>query len=285
MFESKSLYSILLLLCLLILSVSSCKDNLFSPENSFMVARVDDVPWKAEVFGASRANGLTVISGTSNTGQKVTLTLTGGGRGVYTMGDGTVNLGSYLIEGDSVNYATLGNVLAGGSAVVSDLDLVDKYISGSFTFNAFGDVNSERRRISNGEFRRVPLTVDFGPSGNNVLQVNINGGLWEAEIISAFETFGDLYISASSTLDDQVVNLSFPALITEGTYPLSYLGTQFGQYNIGTSIVLLSESGSLEILEHNFATRLVRGNFSFVATDPLGTMSSNLTEGEFSVNY
>ncbi len=82
----------------------------------------------------------------------------------------------------------------------------------------------------------------------------------------------------------KTVTMTLPDSITPGTYSMNGF-EYYGIYLDGTNS-LGSVSGTLKILEHNTATKRIRGNFNFKAESPLNTnIASSLTEGYFSVEY
>ena len=79
-----------------------------------------------------------------------------------------------------------------------------------------------------------------------------------------------------------------PSDITPGTYSISLIGNYLGVYKPDNDPVNLKVGalGSLTILQHNTATRRIRGNFNFTASNILNPLDFVLlTEGYFAVTY
>ena len=120
------------------------------------------------------------------------------------------------------------------------------------------------------------------------MYATIDGAAWVAQSIQGTAVAPQLAIAGSAVSGVPTVSLVFPLATGPGSYGLSISGlTYIGIYNPTLTSALTSASGTLTILENNPATKRVRGNFSFTATDPSGQSATTdqLTNGYFSVKY
>lgn len=263
--------------------------------NGDFKAIIDGVDWIAadSSKGAAILGGLINITGVSADNKQISITLNDTVTGVYTLNQSTTSFAAYVDNASSGFNAYATNesgdtTLAGGTVTITQIDKVNKTISGTFSFTVFRSSDSLRKKITSGVFYKLSYT-DSLPAGNgsDTMTVAINGTNWVAQNIISSGLTGQLIINGSSVNGAQSVSLIMPLSVTPGSYSLDYSAlTYIGAYTQAPSISLVSTSGTLSILENNPSSHRIRGNFQFQATDLQGVNSSqSLTNGYFSVQY
>lgn len=262
-------------------------------------AKINSVQWTADksvgaVF-TTAGNGLPRlinISGLSNDKKIVIITLVDSGVHRYTMDNNSWQYSAYL---DStlpvVNpYTTvLVDDEIAGTVDITSIDTVAKTISGTFSFKALRDMDATAINITEGSFTNIPYLAGaiLPPSiATDTFRVKINDSLFTPYSISgnAIAFNHTIMAQGSDSAALKTVAITLPDNITAGSYSMDSFD-YYGLYNNGESS-LGSVSGTLKILEHNTATKRIRGNFDFKAENPIDpTIAASLTEGYFSVKY
>lgn len=260
-------------------------------------AVIDGVQWAAadSSEGASILGGLINISGISIDNKQLSITLNDTVTGSYTLDQASFSLASYADNGSSGNYAFTTNQgrdtsHAGGVVTVTQIDKVNKTISGTFSLKVYREIDRRQKQISQGVFNQVPYATSLPPArSTDTMRASIDGSTWIAKSIMASALSGQLTISGSGLDGSLSVNLLMPQNISPGSYTLNISGLRYvGLYEPTPTIVLASSGGTLVILENDPVTRRVRGNFRFQATESLGAptnRTNQITNGYFSVKY
>lgn len=137
------------------------------------------------------------------------------------------------------------------------------------------------------EFEDPFISVIPPASSLDTFRVNIDGIAFPTYGISTTNSLNIINLLASDVQAAKKVSLTVPANITPGSYPLDFFGmVYFGFYYPDTSNFLVSDPGTITIIENNLTSKRIRGTFDFNA-EPLnvGTSMSILTNGYFSVKY
>jgi hypothetical protein len=259
-----------------------------------MRAKIDGVQWVADkATGAARMNGLISIAGLSIDKKTIVMTLQDSGVHQYTLYyDGPLNVGAFQDSSlqDISAFATNQGSSAsesGGTVNITSIDEVNKKISGTFSFKTKRMVDETYRNITEGSFTNLSYSTSLPPANStDTFKVKIDGAAFTPAAISGISVMGNIMLSGTDATGVKGVSLTFPSTITPGAYTLDFLGlTYIGQYNIDMNTFLVAQSGTLTILEHNTATKRIRGTFSFSASELTGTKTAELTEGSFSVTY
>jgi hypothetical protein len=259
-------------------------------------AQINGVQWVAAdaTKGASMLAGLINITGISSDNKKVSITLTDTVQGVYTLDQTSSSYGAYSGDDSSDIYAFSTNqgmdtTQAGGQVVITEIDHVNKTLTGTFSFKVFRDVDGRQKVLSSGVFYRLPYVNTLPPSRNgDTMQAKIESTNWTAQSINAQALSGQLVITGSLLDGNNAIGLIMPSNVVPGTYSLDLAGLDYlGLYNPTPSVALASYSGTVTILSNNTVNQRIRGNFQFKATDPFGMGGSfqNITNGFFSVYY
>ncbi|HEX9514282.1 MAG TPA: DUF6252 family protein [Puia sp.] len=255
-------------------------------------ANIDGVGWIAadSTKGASILLGMINISGISMDNKQLSITLNDTMPGVYKLSQVSASLAAYADSSNSYAFTTnQGNDTsqAGGLVTVTEIDRVNKTLSGTFAFKVYRDIDKHQKTITEGVFYKLPYVTTLPPaSGLDSMRAVIDGTSWKAQSIVATALAPQLAITGSALNGSQSIGLLIPLTITPGAYALDYTGlTYIAIYNPTATISLLSSSGTLEILENSTSGR-IRGNFQFQASNPLNPAVQNqITSGYFSVKY
>jgi hypothetical protein len=259
-------------------------------------AKIDGVQWVAadSAKGAAILGGLINISGTSSDNKQISMTLDDTVTGIYTLNQVSTSLGAYADQDSSGIYAFttdqgVDTSQAGGIVTLTEIDKVNKTISGTFSFKVYRNLDSRGKSITEGVFNKLPYESALPPANNgDTMRCTINGTPWVGQSIQATELLPSISISGSHLDGSQLVDLIFPANTGPGSYPMSVSGlTYFGIYTpSATGGALASNAGTLTILQNDAVNRRISGTFFFDATFPgLGGITDHLTSGYFSVSY
>lgn len=299
-----------LVVCFLltILTLTACQKEIsFDPSNpanpnppstGSMKAKFDGNQWIADkAAGASRMQGLINITGYSKDRKILTITLTDSGVHKYILADQTMNAAALIDSNDANPYALVSNqgtypTTSGGEVNVTAIDTAKKTISGTFAFKMYRDIDNKKVTVTEGTFTNLTYTTTLPPSAaSDTLRVKIDGATFSPQSVTGvlIPTMSQIAVNATTSTASKTVGLVFPSNITPVTYTLDFFGlTYIGQYNPDNDPMhsKASVSGSLTILEHNTATRRIRGNFNFRGEELLNPANfALLTEGYFSVTY
>ena len=267
--------------------------GLVVPQGSFR-AQIDGEQWIAtQVKSASRLNGVILLVGASGDGQSITLRVVDSGVHNYQLQNTSDNKGFYM-DSSIVPISEFGTDQwlvdsTYGNINITAIDTVRKTISGNFQMKVFRQIDGLKRTITNGEFTNIsygpPPVVTPPPGGADTFRVKVGGVDFNYSTFSGAESFGIINMTAMSA-SGQTVMLTLPAAIAVGTHNFS-AGMPMANYMPDMTTMMEAVSGSVEIIEHNVAGRMIRGNFSFEANDPDTPLPNNvvLSDGYFSITY
>lgn len=242
--------------------------------------------------GASIIAGFININGLSTDGKALSITLNDSVPGTYVLDQISFNTAalSDSLDNNGLAYTTnegKDTAQAGGVITVTAIDKVNKTISGTFHFKAYREFDSKQKQITEGVFNKLPYVATLPPANlTDTFHVKIDNVYWTAKSISGYTSGTNIYISGSELNLSKLVALSIPSNISLGTYNLDAItGTYIGIYRPVLASIMTSLSGKITILEHNTATKKLRGSFNFIAVDVSTAKSSQLTDGYFSLTY
>lgn len=281
-----------------VLLMASCrKETSIETRNGMagtFTAVIDGKQWIAadSTKGASILQGMINISGISVDNKQLSITLNDTIPGVYRLSQVSASLAAYADNDSSDFYAYSTNqgqdtTQAGGVVTVTEIDNVNKTITGTFSFKVFRDIDNQQKTITEGVFYKLPYVSSLPPSTDkDTMQAQIDGVSWKAASIIATALAPYLAINGSALNGAQSISLSMPLAVQPGTYVIDPAGlTYLGIYNPTAATSEVATSGTLTILENDASTHRVRGNFQFQAEQPLPPMQSQITGGYFSVLY
>ena len=264
-------------------------------------AKIDGTPWVAtKIAIGSRMAGIINLTGQSNDGKIITITLTDSSVHRYILSDVTMNAGAYF-DSASNPYAMATNQgeypsECGGEVNITSIDTAKKKMSGTFSFKVYRQFDSTMMNITEGVFNNISYEITLPPtSATDTFKVKIGGTQWiPPTVIGAITPAvppmpAQIALTGTDATGSKSVGLLMPGDITPGTYTLSLFGaTYIGLYNPNSdpNMSQASTSGTLTILSHNPTTKRIRGNFSFHAQALLNPLlTTELTEGYFSLTY
>lgn len=240
---------------------------------------------------ATRSMGVIVIGGFNNAGENITIRVADSGVHVYTLDIGSMtNIGTYTKENENTYTTNAGNEpqQSGGTLSITSIDTDKKTLSGKFSMNVYRQIDNKQKKITEGIFKDVSYETQPIPPANttDTFRVQIDGTAFPAYSIVGLNLMNTISIIVNNQEGSKTVGLTMPSDVKAGTYNYSLAAMDFfGQYNPTSGTFLVANSGSLTILEHNTATKRIKGNFNFEAKDLMGSGKASLTEGYFSVTY
>ena len=254
------------------------------PITASMTAKIDDVDWSANQAGCSVTNGIAGISGTAPQSQTIVITLSEFKEGITPLefnGSSTA-----AVTDGNVTYTTNSDHEAGGIVRITSINTTDSLVSGTFEFIAYSFFNKGYISVSEGNFSNIPFTNQFPATPDNSLEVDIDGSAFDVASVNASVLMGKIMISASNAQVTKTIGISIEENLTDGTYDIGGMfGSVTGQYNIGTSVIMIANEGELVITKHDMDNNILEGTFEFEAAELLGINSASLTNGTFVVNY
>jgi len=294
-----------IIFALVMLALFSCRketsmERSGSTDGMFM-ADVSGSQWIAadSLKSAAVLGGFINLIGISDDHRQLNIILNDTIPGTYVLDQGSTSVAffGYTDSSNSYMYSTnqsSDSTQAGGTVTVTEIDLVNHTISGTFSFNVYRGIDGNQLRFTDGVFRKLPYTSSLPPaSGTDTLKAVIDGGNWSAQSIEAANISNQLVISGSNLSGTQSLGLNMPADIVPGQYMLDFIKTSytyFAVYLPSPNVGLASVDGTLEILENDVTNKRIRGNFTFNAVDPtdpqgLITPPRQVSNGFFAVTY
>jgi Family of unknown function (DUF6252) len=274
--------------------ISGIDSTLITPPGSVsgnFTAKIDGVQFVAnKATGATRALNVIAITGEANDGGLIVLRVADSGVHVYTLDISSSSNAGVYSKDNGIAYTTNGGNSAaqsGGTLSITSIDTAGKTLSGTFSIKLYRPIDSTQKNITEGVFNNISYGTLAIPPANSTdtFRVKVDGVQFPVFSIVGISAFNMIGLSGSDQLVSKTVGVTIPSNVTPGSYTFTLFGPDYiGQYNVDSSY-LAAESGTLIILEHNTTTRRIRGNFSFHASEIIGTKVSELTEGYFSVVY
>lgn len=176
------------------------------------------------------------------------------------------------------------NTVAVGSITITEIDEVNKTVSGTFYSKVKSFTEGTTVEVTAGSFTKVPYTTETTVSA---MSAKIDGVKFNAHLVVSAKAMGTLVLNGQTLGGQQIITISFPETINAGVYTLGELGfsDQYTTYTTNGN-TYASVSGTLNITVHNKATKHIEGTFNFSA-EPFGFEGNNIsaTEGIFSVTY
>ncbi|MEO6405731.1 MAG: DUF6252 family protein [Ferruginibacter sp.] len=276
--------------------ISACQkeynpfDSPITATQGDFTAKINGVSWVANVKAATRQGGVIVLYGNSSDKKSIVLRVADSGVHNYSLHTASQdNVGAYTDSAINPNaFATNQWDIAGsyGNVNITSIDTARKTMSGTFSMRVYRMLDSLSRTITEGVFTNIPYaSAPPAPSGTDSFRVKVDGVPFSYNLLIGISVFGKVNISAAQN-QAPAVGLSLPDTIRTGTYQFDIID-YIGQYNPSSTLFLQADTGTITILEHNVATKRIRGNFHFKANQPFTHLPPDvqLTEGYFSVKY
>lgn len=242
--------------------------------------------------------GLFLLSATSNNGRELNIGLIDSGVHVYSL---FTNDTSFISNGAEYSDSTspakgsfyssdsiTPNRVKVGTVTITQIDTVNKTVSGTFSFKVYRQSDNSSRSLTNGTFTKVPYTKTGGiiptPS-TDTFHVKISDTLFDAFSIIPINSSGTVSINGTDSTGNKTVAVTFKDTIKPGNYTFD-LFNRSGVYTLNSTKIYTPTPGTglLQILENNAVSKRVRGNFSFTGKNPIMASDTvQLKEGYFSV--
>jgi hypothetical protein len=258
-------------------------------------AVIDGTPFTADMIRTAHIEaGVIVLLGMNSSKKSMLIRVADSGVHSYILPTETIsNVGTFTdstitpIAAFTTNsWATAGSY---GNLNITSIDTVNKKMSGTFNMKVYRAVGDLQRNITTGVFTDITYTTVADvppPNSTDSFRVKIDGVNFNYTTLTGFDLFGMINLSASNSGGYPTVGISVPSTVTPGTHAFS-IASYVGLYNISSSLMSAADTGSVTILEHNTATKRIRGNFHFLANKAFTNDPPDyqLTEGYFSVKY
>ncbi|MDP2687276.1 MAG: DUF6252 family protein [Aequorivita sp.] len=275
-------FSVIAFLTIIVIGCSkdddSKKDNNNAADGEF-IAKIDGNEFKAstQVVATFYAGTFNITAIQPSTGETISITVSYAQEGIFELSSNTLNSAFYKINDQLLYNSHWGS----GHIKITELDVVNKTVSGTFSFTATRNIFTnnglitETVVITEGAFKNITLSTTITGNGDSFVEAEIENNDLDADSITAVEiiTSGNSTITLTATNNTtyQNLSLSFPGDITPGTYDFSsgpYSSDLIGQYNPnlnGGTSNYVSEDGTLTILTYDTNSRKIEGTFRFTA--------------------
>jgi hypothetical protein len=287
----------ILFTCGLIVFLSSCQKELDdtgggSVSGNFK-AKIDGTWWVANKSAtANKTFGFITLTGISSDKKALRILLLDSGVHNYTVDPGSVNTAIFIDSSlATITTFTSNQATLPGQVNITAIDTANKTMSGTFSFKVHNQSDTTEKNFTEGSFTNISYSSSLPIGGNptDTFQVKIGtASLWSAPVVLGIGTGGQLAITGSDPTASRSVAILMSSTITPGNYNFSLTGTTLGIYtpDADPNNIKISSLGILTILEHNVATKRIRGNFNFTASDIMNPLNFVLlTQGYFSVTY
>ncbi len=294
----KITYLLVLSIALVTFSCEKEPSRASLPEVNFSVD-FDGQTFVADQVGATVLDDVINITGLRGpNNESITLTVVAGTEGVYQLGvqnGALVHGAAYIEQNNSTNGAWVAltdGVSSQGTIIISEINDVNKTISGNFSFTgnnpSVGNTSSFVREFTNGTFKNIPYsnTLSNPPTNNNSFTAKIDGVEFEEDLLAGILSSGNISIIATKN-NISSIGLTLPSDIAAGDYDFTFGVAPVGQYNIFTPFSSNIADGSFTITSHDIPNKRIIGTFSFTAEAFGGgaTGSFEITEGSFDITY
>lgn len=269
-------------------------------------ATINGQPWEASLRSATRGNRIITLSGTSAALQTLAITLGDSGIHTYRLTPNSSNNFALFTDAALSNPAPfvtnplvltnpalpiLGN--AGGTVSITAIDTVNRWVTGTFSFNALRASDGQSRTVTSGVFTQLPYSVTGGgggvppPANNDTLYGDVNGTRFTPGniIATSLPGSGSIVINGSDISTGRSFTITVPDTITPGTYLMNASGILVA-YSSSITQLYTATLGTLNISSHNTTTKRIRGTFNFTGTLLTGGTGTVLvTNGFMAVSY
>ena len=235
-------------------------------------------------------SGSITIAGVRGTGgESVNLVIPATTVGTYTNALMTYNTGSTTNLGQYANINPAMPQMPNGSVKITNIDTVNKKISGTFSFTGYwseASANLPSLAFTDGTFTNIPYTGTVGPTPEVPVQqysAKIDGTTIDySDDITVASSGGFMVILGLTDAPDSM-NIRIKQTLTPGTYPITtgLMDDVTAQFS-NPSDSFEATSGTLTIISK--ANGWIKGTFSFV-TGVDGVGVHQVTDGTFNVEY
>lgn len=294
------------------------QENPNDAEVGQFVAKIEGQEFIADsVYAFLSENGSLTISGTKTINWQIILTVGNGMEGSFDLTANENSQNSAIYTDGTINampYSSLGSIGGNGRMNISQLDMLNNTVSGTFSFKGVriklgndglpvldggGNEIVEEIQISSGAFNTIPVRIDTSggggdPDPDHEFFAKVNNVDFIAKSIRVRDSIiADVHmfkIEAVSALGEKIT-IDIPRSLGLGTFSMEPLsdGTKLiGIYKKGSgSANLTSNPGTINITEFNLIEGVLKADFSFRAKDPFGIDPTivEISEGSFTLNF
>ncbi len=253
------------------LSLISCED--IQRNDPALQANIDNDFYASTDSRASlNEDGSVTIQGFTQK-ENLTLQLSRLEEGNYTIAEGSRNYATFQDFGGNI-YTTRPN--GQGMVTISEVDEINKTITGTFNFNAFLP-GIDTIYVSKGVLYNVSYASGeaIDPTNAGTFSAKVDENTFTPITITASDNGSTIFISATGV--DSSMLISVPSDVEPEIYDLPRTG--FNAKYQGANGPETTQSGQLLIIEHNTTDKTIKGTFSF------RTNRSEITLGAFNVAY
>ena len=147
------------LFAVLLFTFFSCQEDVKFNNPSFQGTK-DNLFWRAVDSKATIVSGGLIIEGYTRN-ETLTLKTTSPNKNTYSLGINNVNKASYVLtEASATTAFSTGTDIGNGTIVITEYDVANNTVSGTFKFNAENDDNSSVQPLLNfqyGVFYKIPI--------------------------------------------------------------------------------------------------------------------------------
>jgi hypothetical protein len=249
--------------------------------------------WTATTTLAEISGGAINIIGLKSNGQTFGFTLIGSTTGTY---QASQNLLAYSDGVSQYGYLALNidnpteNL---GSVIVTNINTTAKTISGTFAFKGYWTnttvTNVAPIQFTNGVFTNIPYTTAGTGSSTDLWDAKVDGTTFEENTVDVVETsspgVGDFYSIVASKINGDTVGLTISQSLLPGTYAMdgTFGATAAGSTLLSNTLYRNIAGGTLTIISKS-STR-IKGTFSFTAKNFDQTITKQISQGTFDVEY
>ena len=256
-------------------------------EPGVFTVRIGDTPFVADSTAATIVDGITTITGYKGTqGERVVITVPATVTGTYT----TTAIIYYPGAAGSFYSNISGTALPSGSVTISNIDTVNRRITGIFSFTGyFSDTTQNLPSIAftQGVFTNIKYNnvVVNPPAGPAAFKVDIDGTTFTADSTVASIGLGRFVVGGLRGANGESVGIVLEQAATVGTFTDAIM-----TYNVDDDAENTyingegADAGTLTISEIDTVNHTVSGTFSFtgIYTDTAaGVPNKVFTNGVF----
>lgn len=262
----------------LILTLFSCSNDIEFNEHAFQATK-DNEFWKASDFSIKiNDNGFLNLVGTYKD-EVVTIHIQSTEIGVYSLGTDS-NSTAWYTDGKGSGFTT--EYRGNGEVAIEKYDPVSQSYTGTFRFNAFSS-DGEAANFINGVFYQVQLTTDSEIEEEGDLKASVDDSDLQADEVLADNEEGVIKIQGVSA-DGSFIKLYIPQTTVAGSYNLNEQSDSntYAVYGFANGVTSTAQFGTLFINEHNVASGMIKGSFTFRTLLP---NSVSVENGSFTAYY
>lgn len=163
-----------------------------------------------------------------------------------------------------------------GTITLSEVNLVNNTISGTFNFNAVME-GIDTIYVSKGFLYNVPMeaTIPADPNMAGTFSAKVNGQNFNPMVVTALKLGTTIAVTGNNASSSIVITV--PSNVEPGEYPID--NEEFIAVVMNLEGSQEATSGTIKITTHNRSNSKLKATFSF------STATNEVTEGQFDVIY